>query len=41
MNREFNKLSANEAIKIAVKNKTATNFSFSNFILQMENDFKK
>ena len=41
INRVFNKLSAEEAMEITVKNKTVPNFSFSNFILQMENDLEK
>ncbi len=37
----FNQLSAEEAMEITIKNKTVPNFSFSNFILQMEKDLKK
>ena len=40
-NQIFNKLNAEEAMKITMKNKTTENFSFDNFILQMENDLKK
>ncbi len=40
-NRIFNGLSAEEAMKITVKNKTVPKFSFSTFILQMESDLKK
>lgn len=37
----FNQLTAEEAMKITVKHKSDSNFSFSNFILQMENDLRK
>ncbi len=37
----FNNLSALDAMKITVKNKTVPNFSFSKFIFQMEKDLKK
>lgn len=40
-NKVFNRLSAEEAMTITVKNKSVSNFSFSNFIVQMENDLKK
>lgn len=40
-NQVFNGMSAIEAMKITVKNKTVQNFSFSTFIQQMENDLKK
>ena len=40
-NKVFNQLSAEEAMKITVKNKSVPNFSFSTFILQMESDLMK
>ena len=39
-NLVFNDLTAEEAMKITAKNKSVPDFSFSNFILQMENDLK-
>lgn len=37
----FNHLTADESLKITVKNKTVPNFSFSTFILQMEKDLQR
>lgn len=37
----LNQLTAEEAMKITVKNKTVPNFSFSTFILQMEKDLQR
>lgn len=40
-NQIFNGFSAEEAMKITVKNKSVPDFSFSSFILQMEDDLMK
>jgi hypothetical protein len=34
-------MSAEDAMKITIKNKTAPHFSFGNFVLQMEDDLEK
>ena len=39
-NRLFNNLSAEEAMKITLKNKSVIDFSLRDFILQMESDLK-